>query len=75
MGTRAAKRMERRELERDDVTAERYAYGCGHSSYLRQARCPGCGKGLLIQRHSDHGPGVICRPAGFGLCEIAPLGG
>jgi len=50
-----------------------YAYSCEHSSHLRQVRCPGCGKGLLIQRHGDHDPQMICRPAGFGLCEAAPL--
>ncbi len=55
------------------MSAEMHAYSCGHASHLRQARCPGCGRGLLIQRHADHEPGLICRPAGFGLCELAPL--
>jgi len=55
------------------VSAEQNAYSCGHASHLRQSRCPGCGQGLLIQRHADHGPDVICRPEGFGLCELAPL--
>lgn len=28
----------------------------------------------VIVRHADHGPEVICRPAGHGLCEPAPDG-
>lgn len=24
---------------------------------------------MTIERHDDHPPGVICRPAGNGLCE------
>jgi hypothetical protein len=27
---------------------------------------------MTIERHDDHPPGTICRPAGNGLCE--PLG-
>lgn len=51
-----------------------YSYSCGHSSHLCQVRCPGCGRGLLIQRHADHDPSILCRPAlGYGLCEMAPL--
>lgn len=23
-----------------------------------------------IERHADHDPDLICRPAGYGLCEI-----
>ena len=49
------------------------AYSCGHRSHLRQFRCPGCGRGLLIRRHKGHDPSLICRPAGFGLCEALPL--
>jgi hypothetical protein len=35
---------------------------------------PGLGAALAvrIERHADHDPSLICRPAGFGLCEIAP---
>ena len=54
----------------DDV---RYAYSCGCTSFLREARCPGCGRGMRVERHADHDPSYICRPVGFGLCEIAPL--
>ena len=56
------------------MSDDRNIYGCGHASLLRQARCPGCGKGLLVQRHMDHDSSLICRPIGFGLCEVAPLG-
>ncbi|MDE3075595.1 MAG: hypothetical protein KGJ86_09205 [Chloroflexota bacterium] len=27
-----------------------------------------------IRRHADHDPELICRPAGHGLCELAPAG-
>ncbi len=57
------------------VTAERYAYSCGCASRIFEARCPACGQGMRIQRHADHDASWLCRPAGFGLCEIAPLGG
>ena len=36
---------------------------------------PDLGEALAvrIERHADHDPSLICRPAGFGLCELAPL--
>lgn len=24
----------------------------------------------MIARHEDHDPALICRPAGYGLCEV-----
>ena len=24
-----------------------------------------------VRRHKDHDPSLICRPVGFGLCEVA----
>ena len=27
-----------------------------------------------IRRHADHDPSLICRPAGYGLCELASPG-
>lgn len=28
---------------------------------------------LRLSRHADHDPGLICRPAGYGLCEVLVL--
>jgi hypothetical protein len=33
----------------------------------------GAALAVRIERHADHDPSLICRPAGFGLCELAPL--
>jgi hypothetical protein len=28
----------------------------------------------VLRRHGDHDPALICRPAGYGLCEVLPGG-
>ena len=39
----------------------------GHDCQDRACTC--C---FGVTRHADHDPLLICRPAGFGLCEVLP---